>query len=50
MKRVEERLTVKAPSGLIHLVDDSENGLNQALKKLAEYAAAVEDGRLVVLP
>ena len=45
-----KRLTVEAPSGLIHLIDDSENGLNQALKKLSEYETAEEDGRLVVLP
>lgn len=44
-----KRLTVEAPSGLIHLIDDSENGLNQALKKLAEYEVAEEEGRLVVL-
>lgn len=45
-----ERLTVQAPSGLIHLVDDSESGVNQAIKKLYEYEAAEEEGRLVVLP
>lgn len=45
-----ERLTVKAPSGLIHLKDASESGVNQAIKKLAEYETAEEDGRLVVLP
>lgn len=45
-----ERLTVKAPSGLIHLVDNSESGMNQAIKKLAEYETAEEEGRLVVLP
>ena len=45
-----ERLTVKAPSGLIHLVDNSESGMNQAIKKLAEYETAEEDGRLVMLP
>ena len=45
-----ERLTVQAPSGLIHLVDDSESGVNQAIKKLYEYETAEEEGRLVVLP
>lgn len=45
-----ERLTVKAPSGLIHLVDNSESGMNQAIKKMAEYETAEEEGRLVVLP
>ena len=50
MNQVTKRLTVEAPSGLIHLIDDSENGLNQALKKLSEYEAAEEEGRMVVLP
>ena len=50
VKQVAERLTVKAPSGLIHLVDNSESGMNQAIKKLAEYETAEEEGRLVVLP
>ena len=45
-----ERLTIKAQSGLIHLVDDSENGVNQAIKNLYEYETAEEDGRLVALP
>ena len=45
-----ERLTVQAPSGLIHLVDDSESGINQAIKKLYEYETAEEEGRLMVLP
>ena len=45
-----ERLTIKAQSGLIHLVDDSENGVNQAIKNLYEYETAEKDGRLVVLP
>ena len=50
VEQVTERLTVQAPSGLIHLVDDSESGVNQAIKKLYEYEAAEEEGRLVVLP
>ena len=45
-----ERLTVQAPSGLIHLVDDSESGVNQAIKNLYEYETAEEEGRLVVFP
>lgn len=45
-----ERLTVKAPSGLIHLKDASESGVNQAIKKLAEYETAEEEGRLYILP
>ena len=47
---MKKRLTIKAPSGLIHLTDDSKNGLNQAFKKLAKYETAEEEGRLVVLP
>lgn len=50
VEQVAERLTVQAPSGLIHLVDDSESGVNQAIKKLYEYETAEEEGRLVVLP
>ena len=45
-----ERLTVEAPSGLIHLIDESESGMNHAIKKLSEYETAEEEGRLVVLP
>ena len=45
-----KRLTVQGPSGLIHLIDDSENGKNQAIKKLAEYETAEEEGRLIMLP
>lgn len=45
-----ERLTVEAPSGLIHLIDESESGMNHAIKKLAEYETAEKEGRLVVLP
>ena len=50
VEQVTERLTVQAPSGLIHLVDDSESGVNQAIKKLYEYETAEDEGRLVVLP
>ena len=50
VEQVAERLTVQAPSGLIHLVDDSESGVNQAIKNLYEYETAEEEGRLVVLP
>lgn len=32
-----ERLTVKGPSGLITLTDKSENGANQAIKRLFDY-------------
>ena len=45
-----KRLTVQGPLGLIHLIADSENGKNQAIKKLAEYETAEEEGRLIMLP
>ena len=45
-----ERLTIKSSSGLIHLIDNSENGVNHAIKKLSEYENAEEEGKLVVLP
>ena len=45
-----ERLTIKSPSELIHFIDNSENGVNQAIKKLAEYEDAEEQGRLIILP
>lgn len=32
-----ERLTIKAPSGLIHLKDNKENTNNLAIKKLSDY-------------
>lgn len=32
-----ERLTIKAPSGLIHLKDNAETTINTAINKLAEY-------------
>ena len=47
---MEERLTVQGSSGLIHLIDDSESGVNQAIKKLAEYEKAEEEGRVMILP
>lgn len=33
----KERLTIKAPSGLIHLKDNKENTNNLAIKKLSDY-------------
>lgn len=50
VERVTERLTIKAPSGLIHLKNESENGMNHAIRKLSEYETAEEEGKLVVLP
>lgn len=31
------RLTIKAPSGLIHLKDNAETTINMAIKKLSDY-------------
>ena len=45
-----ERLTVQGSLGLIHLIDDSESGVNQAIKKVAEYEKAEEEGRLIIFP
>lgn len=45
-----ERLTIKAPSGLIHLKDNAEMTMNVAIKKLAEYEDLEEQGRLLELP
>lgn len=38
-----ERLTIKAPSGLIHLKDNKEHTVNLAIKQLSAY----EDTRLI---
>ncbi len=32
-----KRLTVKAPSGLIHLKDNAETTINTTIKKLSDY-------------
>lgn len=32
-----ERLTIKAPSGLIHLKNSAETTINMAIKKLSDY-------------
>lgn len=44
------RLTIKAPSGLIHLKDNTEMSINEAIKKLADYEDAEEQGLLTTLP
>lgn len=36
-KKKEEKLTIKAPSGLVHLRDQSEQGHATAVKKLFDY-------------
>lgn len=45
-----ERLTIKAPSGLIHLEDNTETTMNAAIKKLAEYEDLEEQGKLLKMP
>ncbi len=44
------RLTVKAPSGLIHLKNNMEMTMNEAIKKLSDYEDLEEQGKLVELP
>ena len=44
-----ERLTIKAPSGLIHLKDNQEVTINAAIKKLAEYEDLEEQGKLLIM-
>lgn len=44
------RLTIKAPSGLIHLKDNAEMTMNVAIKKLAEYEDLEEQNKLLKLP
>lgn len=45
-----ERLTIKAPSGLIHLKDNKEMTVNAAIKKLSDYEDLEEQGKLLKLP
>lgn len=45
-----ERLTIKAPSGLIHLKDNAEMTVNTAIKKLSDYEDLEEQGKLLKLP
>ncbi len=44
------RLTIKAPSGLIHLKDSEEMTINAAIKKLSDYEDLEEQGLLLKLP
>lgn len=44
------RLTIKAPSGLIHLKDNTETTINTAIKKLSDLEDLEEQGRLLKLP
>ncbi len=44
------RLTIKAPSGLIHLKDNKEMTKNEAIKKLSDYEDLEEQGLLPRLP
>lgn len=44
------RLTIKAPSGLIHLKDNTEKTINTAIKKLSDLEDLEEQGKLLKLP
>ena len=44
------RLTIKAPSGLIHLKDNTEMTVNVAIKKLSNFEDLEEQNRLIKLP
>lgn len=44
-----ERLTIKAPSGLIHFRDNKEHTINLATKKLSDYEDAEEQGLILKL-
>ena len=45
-----DRLTIKAPSGLIHLKDNAEMTVASAIKKLSDYEDLEEQGKLPKLP
>ncbi len=45
-----ERLTIKSPSGLIHLKDNTEMTMNVAIKKLSDFEDLEEQGKLPRLP
>ncbi len=45
-----KRLTIKAPSGLIHLKDSEDMTVNAAIKKLSDYEDLEEQGLLLKLP
>ena len=40
------RLTIKSPSGLIHLKDNREQTLNNAIKKLSDYEDLDESNKI----
>lgn len=44
------RLTIKAPSRLIHLKDNTEKTINTAIKKLSDLEDLEEQNRLMKLP
>lgn len=44
------RLTIKAPSGLIHLQDTSESAINTAVKRLSDLEDLEEQGKLLKPP
>lgn len=43
------RLTVKAPSGLIHLTGNDESTIHAAIKKLSDYEDMEEQSEITVL-
>lgn len=45
-----ERLTIKAPSGLIHLKDNTETTMDTAIKELSDLEDLEEQGKLLKLP
>lgn len=45
-----KRLTIKAPSGLIHLKNNTETTMNAAIKKLSDLEDLEEQGKLLKLP
>jgi len=45
-----ERLTIKASSGLIHLKDNKEITVNEAIKKLSDYEDLEEQGLMKIFP
>ncbi len=45
-----ERLTIKAPSGLIHLGDSKPDTIARGIKKLSDYEDWEEQGLLLRLP
>lgn len=45
-----KRLTIKASSGLIHLKDNKEITVNEAIKKLSDYEDLEEQSLMKIFP